>query len=387
MPTEALGSLSQGHAFEIVARGEDAKRWISRGDAYSAGLAYVKGLIDVQGDLIEAVRDQLAHTGATWRRQLLDAVCRWTPWRLTQRWAGRETTARNIRFHYDRSNEFYRQFLDSRMVYSCAYFKEPGVAQGPGGAPGEDSLDQAQLSKLDHICRKLRVQNGDRFLDIGCGWGALVIHASQCFGATASGCTLSNRQAEHAAERVRQERLAAAVSIREMDYRDVTGEFDKIASVGMFEHVGRAQLETYFQKIYSLLAPDGLFLNHGITRPASVQSDAQSMFLARNVFPGFQILHVDEVIRTAERIGFEVLDVENLRRHYALTCRAWVGRLDASRDACLQTVDEETWRTWKLYLAGCTVAFENGGLGLHQLLLSRKGESRATPMTRDYMYR
>jgi cyclopropane-fatty-acyl-phospholipid synthase len=375
MPTEALGSLSQGHAFEIVARGEDAKRWISRGDAYSAGLAYVKGLVDVQGDLIEAVRYQLAHTGATWHRQLLDAVCRWTPWRLTQRWAGRETTARNIRFHYDRSNEFYRQFLDSRLVYSCAYFKEPGVA-----------LDQAQLAKLDHICRKLRVQNGDRFLDIGCGWGALVIHAAQSFGATASGCTLSNRQAEHAAKRVRQERLAA-VSIREMDYRDVTGQFDKIASVGMVEHVGRAQLETYFRRVYSLLAPNGLFLNHGITRPASVRSDASSMFIARKVFPGGEIVRLEDVIRAAERAGFEIQDVENLRRHYALTCRAWVERLDAHREACVESVGEESWRTWKLYLAGSAVAFEDGGLGLHQVLLSKKGASRATPMTRDYMYR
>ena len=381
MPTEALETLSQGHAFEIVARGEDAKRWMSRGDAYSAALAYVQGVIDVQGDLIEAVRYQLAHTGATWRRQVLDAVCRWTPWRLAQRWAGRETTARNIRFHYDRSNEFYQQFLDSRLVYSCAYFREPGVAQE------EDSLDHAQLSKLDHICRKLRVQNGDRFLDVGCGWGALVIHAAQSFGAIASGCTLSNRQAEHAAERVRQERLGAAASIHEMDYRDVRGEFDRIASVGMFEHVGRAQLETYFRKIYSLLARDGLFLNHGITRPASVQSDASSMFIARKVFPGGEIVRLEDVVRAAEGAGFEVQDVENLRRHYALTCRAWVERLDARREACVELVGEESWRTWKLYLAGSAVAFEGGGLGLHQVLLSRKGNSRATPMTRDYMYR
>ena len=376
MPTEALGSLSQGHAFEIVARGEDAQRWMARGDAYSAGLAYVKGLIDVQGDLIEAVRYQLTHAGATWRRQVLDAVCRWTPWRLTQGWAGRAATARNIRFHYDRSNEFYRQFLDSRLVYSCAYFKDPG-----------DSLDQAQLSKLDHICRKLRVQSGDRFLDIGCGWGALVIHAAQSFGATASGCTLSIRQAEHAAQRVREQRLTAAVSIHEMDYRDVTGEFDKIASVGMFEHVGGAQLETYFRKICGLLAPGGVFLNHGITRPASVHSDASSMFIARKVFPGGQIVRLEDVIRAAERAGFEVQDVENLRRHYALTCRAWVERLNAHREACVESVGEESWRTWKLYLAGSAVAFEDGGLGLHQVLLSKKGDSRATPMTRDYMYR
>jgi cyclopropane-fatty-acyl-phospholipid synthase len=260
-------------------------------------------------------------------------------------------------------------------VYSCAYFKEPGVA-----------LDQAQLAKLDHICRKLRVQNGDRFLDIGCGWGALVIHAAQSFGATASGCTLSNRQAEHAAKRVRQERLAA-VSIREMDYRDVTGQFDKIASVGMVEHVGRAQLETYFRRVYSLLAPNGLFLNHGITRPASVRSDASSMFIARKVFPGGEIVRLEDVIRAAERAGFEIQDVENLRRHYALTCRAWVERLDAHREACVESVGEESWRTWKLYLAGSAVAFEDGGLGLHQVLLSKKGASRATPMTRDYMYR
>jgi cyclopropane-fatty-acyl-phospholipid synthase len=231
------------------------------------------------------------------------------------------------------------------------------------------------------------VQNGDRFLDVGCGWGALVIHAAQSFGAIASGCTLSIRQAEHAAERVREERLGAAVSIHEMDYRDVRGEFDRIASVGMFEHVGRAQLGTYFRKIYSLLAPDGLFLNHGITRPASVQSDASSMFIARRVFPGGEIVRLEDVVRAAEGAGFEVLDVENLRRHYALTCRTWVERLDANRDACLRAVDEETWRTWKLYPAGCTIAFENGDMGLHQVLLSKKGSSRATPMTRDYMYK
>ena len=172
-----------------------------------------------------------------------------------------------------------------------------------------------------------------------------------------------------------------------MDYRDLTGTFDKISSVGMFEHVGRAHLEVYFRTVSKLLAPDGLFLNHGITRPAPVQSDAQSLFIARAVFPGGQIVCLHDVIRAAENAGFEVLDVENLRRHYALTCRAWVDRLMAQRDACLQVVDENTWRTWQLYLAGSSIAFDEGSLGLHQVLLAKRGANGAAPMTRSYVYR
>jgi cyclopropane-fatty-acyl-phospholipid synthase len=171
-----------------------------------------------------------------------------------------------------------------------------------------------------------------------------------------------------------------------MDYRDVAGEFDKIASVGMFEQVGRAQLEAYFRKVYALLAPNGLFLNHGITCPAPVHSDAQSLFIARHVFPGGQIVSLHDVIHSAEHAGFEVLDVENLRRHYARTCRAWVDRLTAHRELCLKTVDPATWRTWLLYLAGSAVAFEVGSLGLHQVLLAKRGANAAAPATRDYMY-
>jgi cyclopropane-fatty-acyl-phospholipid synthase len=230
------------------------------------------------------------------------------------------------------------------------------------------------------------MQPGDRFLDIGCGWGALVRHAARGFGAHAEGCTLSLRQFEYAADSIRGEGLAEQAAIREMDYRDLTGTFDKISSVGMFEHVGRAHLEVYFRKIYTLLASDGLFLNHGITRPAPVQSDAQSLFIARSVFPGGQIVCLHDVIQAAEDAGFEVQDVENLRRHYALTCRAWVDRLTAQHDACLRVVDEATWRTWQLYLAGSSLAFEEGGLGLHQVLLAKRGANLAAPMTRAYIY-
>jgi cyclopropane-fatty-acyl-phospholipid synthase len=375
MPAHTSASATAAaREFEIVARRKDGNQWLSHASAYSVAAAFVKGEVEVYGDLLAAVRFQLARTESNWRRHAFDAICRWTPWRLTQRWASRAATARNIRFHYDRSNEFYRLFLDAQMVYSCAYFDAP-----------EATLDQAQSAKLDHIYRKLRLQPGDRFLDIGCGWGALAIHAARQFGARASGCTLSRRQLEHAEERIRREQLSGQVSILDLDYRDLRGEFDRISSVGMFEHVGRAQLEVYFRKVYTLLAPGGLFLNHGITRPSPVQSDAQSMFIARNVFPGGQIVCLEDVIHAAERSGFEVLDVENLRRHYARTCRVWVERLAAHREDCLRTVDEPTWRTWQVYLAGSAVAFEDGALGLHQILFSKRGAPDA-PLTRDYMY-
>jgi cyclopropane-fatty-acyl-phospholipid synthase len=372
----SVAAPDRAQNFEIVPRHKRGQQWLARADAYSIALAFVNGEIDVYGDFVSAVRYQLSRSATTFRRQFFDAICRWNPWRLTQRWATRGTTTRNIRFHYDRSNDFYKLFLDSQMVYSCAYFDQPGA-----------SLDQAQAAKLDHICRKLDLHAGDRFLDIGCGWGALVRHAARGFGAHADGCTLSQRQFDYATERVRTEGLAERVAIREMDYRDLTGCFDKISSVGMFEHVGRAQLEVYFRTVSQLLAPDGLFLNHGITRPAPVRSDAQSLFIARAVFPGGQIVTLHDVIRAAENAGFEVLDVENLRRHYALTCRAWVERLMVQRDACLRVVDEATWRTWQLYLAGSSLAFEEGGLGLHQVLLAKRGANRAAPMTRAYVYR
>ena len=360
--------------FEVIPRHPDAARWLSRANAYSLAIAYVKGAIDVQGDLIEAVRHHLASAKRGWQTRLVDAVCRWTPWRLLQGRTGRAAAARNIRFHYDRSNDFYRLFLDSQLVYSCAYFRRE-----------DDTLDQAQINKLDHICRKLRLQRGDRFLDIGCGWGALILHAARRFGAAATGCTLSTRQYEYATERVRIEG-ASNVSIREADYRDVDGQFDKIASVGMFEHVGLAQLRTYFRTAYELLAPNGLFLNHGITRPASVRADSQSMFIARKVFPGSQLVQLDQVIHTAEGVGFEVLDVENLYKHYARTARMWVERLTANREECLKAALEETWRTWRLYLAGCSLAFEEGGMGLHQVLFAKRGAG-AAPATRDDIYR
>ena len=211
-PGASAAAPAQVQSFEIVPHRKGGRQWLARADAYSVGLAFVRGEIDVYGDFVSAVRFQLSRSATTFRRQIFDAVCRWNPWALTQRWATRDTTARNIRFHYDRSNDFYKLFLDSQMVYSCAYFEQPGA-----------SLDRAQAAKLDHICRKLSLHPGDRFLDSGCGWGALVRNAARSFGTQARGCTLSRRQFDYAMERVRAEGLTQRVLLQEIDYRDVSG--------------------------------------------------------------------------------------------------------------------------------------------------------------------
>lgn len=299
-------------------------------DPYTTALAFIRGELEVEGDLVNAVRQCLGQTGGAMRR-VSNLLGRLAPWRLADLWRTRAGTAQNIRFHYDRSNDFYQHFLDRRMVYSCAYFRRPG-----------ETLEEAQLAKLDHICRKLQLRRGQRFLDIGCGWGALVRHAAREYGAEATGCTLSHQQTAFAIREAASQ--GVPVAIEEMDYRDMHGGFDRIASVGMFEHVGAWKLRTYFRKVSGLLAPDGLFLNHGITRPAGVPTDATSLFIARHVFPGGRIHSLGEVVESAENAGLEILDIENLRRHYALTCREWVRRLRANREACLKTVDEQTWR-------------------------------------------
>jgi cyclopropane-fatty-acyl-phospholipid synthase len=276
---------------------------------------------------------------------------------------------RNIRFHYDRSNDFYRLFLDPRMVYSCAYFQSPGM-----------TLADAQAAKLDYVCRKLDLRPGERFLDIGCGWGALVGHAANCYGAVATGCTLSRAQYDYAIAA-----FGSRVAILDKDYRVLTGRYDKIASVGMFEHVGPRHARGYFHKMAELLAPGGLLLNHAIARFRGVRDDAATLFVRRHVFPGGRLMDLDRTVRAAEENGFEVLDVENLRRHYALTCRWWRERLEANREAALRFVDEATLRTWRIWLAGSALSFEEGAIAVYQVLLGKRGISRRL-VTREYMY-
>lgn len=366
-----------GHpAFTLLMKDRAQLAWFLKSDLYAAARSYIRGDFEISGDIVAAVEFKMGQSQWSPRNLLASLAARLSPRRL-EAWiqpSGR--AARNIRFHYDRSNEFYRSFLDSRMVYSCAYFKD-----GP-----EQSLDDAQLAKLDHICRKLDLRQDERFLDIGCGWGALAVRAAESYGAHATGCTLSLRQDLYAAGLIAEKKLGHRVRILESDYRRLTGQFSKIASVGMFEHVGRRRLRAYFRKVFSLLGDDGLFLNHGIVRPEGIKDGPETLFLQREVFPGGELARLSMVIREAGRAGFEVLDVENLRPHYALTCRCWVERLRRNAAECLKHVDPRTYRTWMLYLAGSVLGFETGGVDVCQVLMAKRGRSRLRRLTRDYMY-
>lgn len=287
--------------------------------------------------------------------------------------------ARAISYHYDVSNEFYRLWLDRRMVYSCAFFHDH-----------EESIDDAQRRKLDYICRKLRLQPGERLLDIGCGWGGLVIHAAQHYGVNVLGVTLSEKQAELANQRIREAGLENRCEARILDYRDIDENqpFDKLVSVGMFEHVGEPQLATYFQKAWRLLKPGGVFLNHGITESATRTARPGPSFIDKYVFPDGELLPITASLRIAEEGGFEIRDVESLREHYAMTLRHWIKRLQQQRQKAVATTSEATYRVWNLYMSGSAYGFDTGDLNLYQaLLLKPEGKASPLPLTRCDWYR
>lgn len=265
------------------------------------------------------------------------------------------------------------------MVYSCAYFEQPG-----------DDLEQAQQAKLDHICRKLLLKPGDRLLDIGCGWGALVIHAAHRYGVHAHGVTLSPQQLELARQRIAQAGLEDRVKVELLDYRDLQGDsvYDKVASVGMFEHVGLKNLPVYFSTVHRLLKPSGLFLNHGITHDVEGWNKTLSTeFINRYICPDGQLDTVSKIQRGMERARFEIADVEALRPHYALTLRHWVARLEHHHARALQYVNESTYRIWRLYMAASALEFESGEIGIYQVLASKRAAGAASlPLTRRHMY-
>lgn len=285
---------------------------------------------------------------------------------------------RAVSFHYDLSNDFYKLWLDSAMVYSCAYFNSP-----------DDGLDRAQTQKLDYICRKLRLKPGERLLDIGCGWGGLIMHAARHYGVHATGITLSEEQHALARERIAETGLQSVCETAILDYRDAKrlGEFDKLVSVGMIEHVGENKLPEYFRTALQLLKPGGVFLNHGIGRAGNRDKPAQPTFTDVYVFPDGELVPISRVLRTAEQIGFEVRDVENLREHYFLTLCHWLRRLEASADTAKEMVGEIKYRIWRLYLAGSAHYFQSGKLGLYQSLLTKNTGGRANvPLTRGDWY-
>lgn len=295
-----------------------------------------------------------------------------------------------IQFHYDVGNSFYQLWLDRGMVYSCAYFRSP-----------DDSLDSAQEAKLDLICRKLRLKPGERLLDIGCGWGALIMHAAEHYGVDATGITLSENQASLARERIEKAGLGDRCRVTIRDYRTLTeGDgYDKISSIGMVEHVGLSHLPVYFASAYRALKPGGLFMNHGIislgeARPKSVgerifhkfwRADA---FIDKYVFPDGKLTATHDVISAAEGAGFEVRDVESLREHYAMTLRHWVRSLEEKRDDAIALVGDHTFRVWRLYMAASANAFATAKINILQTLLAKpdaRGHSNI-PLTRDDLY-
>lgn len=293
------------------------------------------------------------------------------------------TNKANVAYHYDVSNAFYRLFLDEEMVYTCAYFAED-----------HGDIARAQRDKLDMICRKLRLKPGDKLLDIGCGWGALICHAAQHYGVEAHGVTLAEEQLKFAREKVERLGLQDRVTLHLKDFTQMEGVFDKISSIGMFEQVGIRNHTTYFQAVNRLLRPRGLYLHHTISRRAKKtdkafnKMPAEYRALVRYIFPGGELDHLGMSIANLERNGFEVHDVEGWREHYQRTTRLWWERLNARKAEAEAEIGAERTRMWLLYLAGCSLAFERGGALVNQTLVSkrRKGPS-GLPLSREDLYR
>ncbi len=289
-----------------------------------------------------------------------------------------------IQFHYDLSNEFYELFLDPEMVYSCAYFTD-----------WNNSLEQAQHDKLDMICRKLRLQPGERFLDIGCGWGALILHAARNYGVQAHGITLSQQQHDYAQAKIKRLGLQNQVTVEIRDYSALTESYDKIASIGMVEHVGIDNMLSYMQTVSRLLPDRGMFLNHGITRPAKRSKSrfrkmtSERRLLAKYIFPGGELDHLGHMVETMEAAGFEVHDIEGWRDHYALTCKLWCQRLTERSEEAIRHVGSEKYRMWILYLAGVSMALGDGSACIFQTVATRHAKKGVSglPPTREHLYR
>ncbi|NRF66150.1 class I SAM-dependent methyltransferase [Aquincola sp. S2] len=356
---------------------------------------YVEGRADFDGSMRDLMSAIAALVGGDPTRGVEHGPWRW--WRGLMR-RGKslarhtaEADARQVEFHYDVSDDFYALWLDPRRVYSCAYYSEPTM-----------TLARAQEAKLDHICRKLMLREGERFLDVGAGWGGLLLWAAQHYGVRATGITLSRNQHAHVEKLIAERRLTGRVHIELLDYRSLPEDepWDKIASVGMFEHVGRPLLPTYFEKLQRLLRPGGLLMNHGITAGGTTNHQlgaGMGNFIERYIFPGGELLHLSHVLRELSEAGLEALDVENLRPHYARTLWAWSDGLEAQLSHAREITSERVVRAYRLYLAGCAMAFEQGWISLHQVLASRpsgavadgpmRGAQSAYPFQRGHVYR
>ncbi|MDD2053029.1 C17 cyclopropane fatty acid synthase CfaB [Pseudomonas putida] len=339
------------------------------------GSAFVEGRLELEGPISEVVRvcDEMSQA-------LLEDEGENLPVRAEH---DKAADAAAIAYHYDLSNTFYQLWLDQEMVYSCAYFETGG-----------ETLEQAQQAKFRHLCRKLRLQPGEYLLDVGCGWGGLARYAAREFGVKVFGITLSEQQLVLARERVKAQGLDGQVELQLLDYRDLPqdGRFDKVVSVGMFEHVGHANLPVYCQRLFGAVREGGLVMNHGIT---AKHTDGRPVgrgagdFIERYVFPNGELPHLSMISAQISEVGLEVVDVESLRLHYARTLDFWSERLEDNLQAAAKLVPEQALRIWRLYLAGCAYAFAKGWINLHQILAVKPHAdgSHELPWTRDDLYR
>jgi cyclopropane-fatty-acyl-phospholipid synthase len=375
------------------------RRLIRPGSEIALAEAYLSNELDVEGDIFAApaLAAQLLKTHRSWRDK---ASLAWRIARLPKAFTpparasspdtpvpdlpgARHSTRRDraaIRHHYDVSNRFYELFLDPAMVYTCAFFEDAG-----------EDLASAQRRKLDLVCRKLRLRPGDRMLDVGCGWGALSMHAAREYGADATGFTLSEAQASLAQQRIREAGLESTCRVHARDYRDIPDDtaFDCIASIGVFEHVGRAKGPDFFNRIVRLLRPGGVYLHHAVNfTPRGYTPSRKPTLTNHFVFPENEVVLLDEAVSMGEAAGLETRDVENLREHYALTLRHWVDRMEQNKDEAVREVGETTWRAWRMVFAGAAVRFETGLSSLNHILFVKPHSdgSARLPLSRKDWY-
>lgn len=363
----------------VFSSDRDAKRILNSADTLILGEAFVHGVMDIEGDICSAVavKDEFAPDELTVlnKAKIVFNVLR------SYRRHSLVNDSHYIQHHYDHPDDFYKLFLGRTMTYSCAYFRDD-----------RDSLEKAQEQKHNHLLDKLMIHKDEKLLDIGCGWGSLVIKAAVEYGANSVGITLSPTQFEYANNEIARLGMGGRCRVELIDYRqlDPGDQYDKIVSVGMYEHVGRKNLDGYFKTVHDLLRPDGLFVNHGITRTHKPdwRKASEARFIDKYIFPGGELHPSGRVVSSMEAAGFEVYDVESLRKHYAKTLREWVARLRENDNEARRIVPEEIYRAWLIYMAGCALAFEEGYLNVHQVCGSKSAKygGQLISMTRDYLY-
>ncbi|UCZ56021.1 cyclopropane-fatty-acyl-phospholipid synthase family protein [Desulfurispirillum indicum] len=358
--------------FTLHLHSEQAARRLLREGSLGFGEEYMAGTIDIEGDI-----QQLLRLGMD-RRFRDTCIPVSTKARIFLEHLRSLNTIHqsrtNISSHYDHGNDFYQLWLDTSLAYSCAYFRTP-----------QDSLEAAQQQKYELICRKLRLQPGETLLDIGCGWGGMMVYAARHYQAHVRGITLSEQQYAYTRERIRREGLGNQLEVRLQDYRDTEGQFDKFVSIGMFEHVGKKFIPTYMQKVHALLKPGGLGLLHTIGKDNGIgKNDRGDPWISRYIFPGGYIPLLDEILRAMGNRDLVALDMENLRLHYALTLGHWIHRFEQQVDRIQAMTDESFVRMWRIYFHYCQATFQWGQTRLYQILFS-KGLQNDYPLTRNHM--